>query len=52
MVFEEFHQELAQENEEDNDILSNIKFDDQSKDSQAFFNLLKELQSPRSLVEM
>jgi hypothetical protein len=52
VIFEELHQELAQESEEDNDILSNITFHDQSKDSQASFNLLEELQSPKSLVKM
>ncbi len=51
-IFEELHQELVQESEEDNDILSNINHDDQLEDSQAPFNLLEELQSPRSLVEM
>jgi hypothetical protein len=52
VIFEELHQELVQESEENNDILSNINFDDQSKDSQASFSLLEELQSPRSLAKM
>lgn len=43
---------MAQENEEDNEILSNITFHDQSKDSQASFNFLEELQSLKSLAKM